>query len=111
MTYKERMKTDHPTVDSNFILFSCPGHYIFNGPTAGSPLCPNKDGVKCVDCWGQEIPDKESAEKTKLDLKAIAARIKESYTSLRDEGLNDHEAFEITKIIISAEVQHALSRM
>ena len=56
ITYKERMRTDHPTVDSNFQLFACPGHYIHGGPVAEAPSCP---GGKCVDCWDTEIPEKE----------------------------------------------------
>ena len=104
MTWKEKMEKEHPHVDSNFVLFSCPGHYMEDGPI--NETCPNVCGknIRCYDCWTQEIPDQESPEKT--GVKQLADRVKALYVAFRDEGLNDHEAFEITKIIIAAEVQN-----
>lgn len=117
MTYKEKMEKEHPHVDSNFVLFSCPGHYMEDGPI--NETCPNACGknIRCYECWNQEIPDvtpapvpgteipdQESPEKT--GVKQLADRFKALYIAFRDEGLNDHEAVEITKIVIAAEVQN-----
>lgn len=128
MTYKEKMVKEHPTVDSNFIMFSCPGSYFDDAPHCYRGNCPESSPSvkKCAECWNTEIPAEipevnseaveapteipvqEYTEKTPIDVKKIAARVKELYNAFRDEGLNHQEAFEITKIIISAEVNHAL---
>lgn len=108
MTYKEKMVKEHPTVDSNFILFSCPGNYFEGAPHCDSAeTCPAtnpNNKTKCIDCWNTEIP----TGIPEINTKKIAARVKELYNAFRDEGLNHQEAFDITKIIISAEVQHTL---
>lgn len=105
MTYKEKMKKEHPTVDSNFVLFSCPGHYFDNAPeaAAGNGRCLDSS---CSDCWNREIPDVEPAEKT--DVKKLATRVKALYDAFRDEGLNHPEAFDMTKIVISAEIKRGV---
>lgn len=124
MTYKEKMVKEHPTVDSNYILFSCPGHYFDKAPHCDSietcPATTPNSKTKCIDCWNTEIPAPkqesnalgpvsavphvEPSEKT--DVKKIAARVKEIYNAFRDEELNHQEAFELTKIIITEEIRH-----
>ena len=117
MTYKQKMETEHPTVDSNYLLFSCPGHYIPGGPTLDVLRCPRNQGAKCVDCWNQEItesnteiPNQDSSEKTQLDVVKISGRAVEVYKTFRERFSPDH-SIELTKIVISAEVQHEMSKM
>lgn len=111
MTYKQKMDKECPTVDKDFIIFSCPGHYFDNAPRVepGDTKCGH---IKCVDCWNSEIPSLESPEKTAvIDVQKIAARVKEVYDAFRDEDLNHQEALEFTKIIIAEEVRHGLSML
>ena len=110
MTYKQKMDKECPTVDKDFIIFSCPGHYFDKAPRveSGSEKCSH---IKCVDCWNSEIPNAESTKKTQIDIKKLAARVKEVYTAFRDEELNHQEAFELTKIIISEELRRETTAM
>lgn len=57
MTYKEKMDKEHPAVDPDFVLFSCPGHYFEDAPDCNHATCPGVSGVNCVTCWGAEIPE------------------------------------------------------
>lgn len=121
MTYKEKMDKEHPIVDPDYVMFSCPGHYFENAPRCASDDCiqkahPDKK-LNCYYCWCQEIPETKAveipeskpAEEQLLDPQKIANRVKELYNSLRDEQLNHQEAFEITKIIIAEEVRYGMS--
>ena len=130
MTYKERMEREHPIMDKNFVIFSCPGDYFEGAPATAECSA----GMRCVDCWNidvpewnskedlksiNEIPDKnqndlksineipnvESSEKSGIDPKKVAKQVKALYVACRDEGLNHQEAFEITKIIIAEGVR------
>ena len=100
MTYKKKMEKEHPSVDSDFVHFSCPGDFIPGGPKAGTESCV--PGRRCADCWLMEIPEKESKEKTFAT--KIANRVKALYTAFREEDLNHAEAFELAKMIIFLEV-------
>lgn len=123
MTYKEKMEKEHPVVDKDFMMFSCPGDFFFDAPNRDNDGCTCKklqSGGKvttCYSCWMQQIPEPtpveipslESPKKALIDAQKVAARVKEVYDACRDEGLNHQEAFEITKIIIAEEVRHGLS--
>lgn len=116
MTYKERMEREHPIMDKNFVIFSCPGDYFEGAPATAECSA----GMRCVDCWNidvpewnskedlksiNEIPNVESSEKSGIDPKKVAKQVKALYVACRDEGLNHQEAFEITKIIIAEGVR------
>lgn len=64
MTYRERLRREHPEcVDSRCIggCKGCPGDYWTGAPKTN--LYPNKVhscGGKCTACWGSEIPKTES---------------------------------------------------
>jgi hypothetical protein len=110
MTYKEKMDKEHPIVDPDYIMFSCPGHYFENAPNCNRENCPQRfSKVTCYQCWCQEITEQSVSEKTPIDIHKIAARVKEIYKIFRDEELNHQEAFEITKIIIAEEVRYGMS--
>lgn len=122
MTYKEKMDKEHPVVDPDYVIFSCPGHYFPDAPNCHHDNCPRKGNpnssqVTCYQCWTQEIPEPKAVyipevqleEKQPLDTKKIANRVKELYNAFRDEQLNHQEAFDITKIIIAEEVRYGMS--
>lgn len=58
-----------------------------------------------------KIPDVESTEKQQIDIKKFSDRVRELYRAFRDRGFDKEEAFDLTKIIALAEVQHELSKM
>lgn len=114
MTYEEKMRIEHPTVDNNFRIFSCPGNYFENAPHCDHQSCPGVGSVKCSECWGTEVNEPKSDEttqSTKLDAKKIADRAWGLYSSFQAELWSDEKAWDLTKIIVSAEVQHELSKM
>lgn len=113
MTYKQKMEKEHPIVDKDFVLFSCPGHYFDDAPHCNHASCPGPAGGTCSECWGQEIPTPKAdiLEQKQVGARKTAARVKELYNAFRDEGLNHEESFDITKIVIAAEVQYDLSKM
>lgn len=108
MTYKQRLSIENPSAlnrDCFGGCEGCPGTYFKGAPHITS-CGHNASSATCFDCWTTEIPNSNQ-----LEAKKIATRVKALYDAFRDEGLNDHEAFELTKIIISAEVQHEMSKM
>ena len=70
MTYKEKMDKEHPAVDPDYIIFSCPGHYFDDAPSCNNTKCPrigvpNPGHVTCYNCWTQNIPGSESDDSVK----------------------------------------------